>query len=363
MIKKFKKLIWILTKKFKFLRRPYFIAIKIKNLFSNSGFWIPKNTSVFDFFEKISNVDYICFSEYIFDLDENEVIFNKDLDILVTDEQINSVIKLLSRTRPSIDSIRIDVYSLHGSNPFTFKGITLFPVKIGKKLIDTYSKYKTVKVVNRRLRWLVKLYRGIYIKQLDISLINLNENMLDFDKYNWDNLEGILFEKGWRPPLDSLEILSKNGSKELIDLVKRLYKPYLNNKKYVVFLIRDTNNILDVVEYINDYMKTKKISIIQEQFIDENRLSYVTESLRGGNWISKSFNVGGNPSYFFFLDFKFNDHSLDFIKSIKNEIREKFHKNIVHSSDSSTQALYYYHIITGKLFSEKNYLSISKNTQ
>jgi len=359
--KKIKIILWRLTKRYQFLRPFYFVLVKIKNRFlkDNMGFWVPKNTSLKDFFLSIQGFDYVLLSKEQDTILNNELGYDKDIDLLVNDDDINFLLKKLSKGRPNINAIRVDIYSASGIYPFNFKGVALIPPLISRNLLKNKISYNKLKLLNSDDFIKFYFYKKLYLIgdcekiESDSSHLDKLINLSFFEKtslYNFskvDIVDLILKENGWKPALDLLELLAENNSC-LKKILENDYKKFNTDRTFIMYIVReseDSHMVKD--ELIN--LASDKLKIIKHGQIPIKLINDFIVGTRGGNWISQSVNVGGNPYYYIFCESE--DFVIDYKSSlfeIKYKIRNMYHKNIVHSTDSSRQALYYLSLISSE---------------
>ena len=348
-----RKIVWLITKKYKFLRPIYFQLIRIKNLFSlNKGYWVNSPNDLQQLFESISNTNYVLLSKEQEQIVEISIEYNKDIDLLVADNDLNLIKSKLVHGRPRANSIRVDIYSTTGLYPHTFNEIAIIPPLTASSILSSSQIKNNIKVLSETNKLLFNNYKNLYLRgecnQPEDVYLDLLEKYKHIattgitatdDFRHIEKVDYILGSLGWRPALDMLEILASNS-----DCLKRLvdneYKPFQTDRQFVMFVLRETNELSLIKEMVNDELSHKAI-ILDSGEINGWKLENFVINARGGNWISNSVNVGNEPKFYYFCEYKkMNSDYIEF-KSLKFKIREAFHKNVIHSSDSSRQALYY----------------------
>jgi hypothetical protein len=348
-----RKTLWVLTKKYKFLRPIYFQLIRIKNLFAlNKGYWVNSPNDLKKLFESISNTNYVLLSKEQEQIVEISIEYNKDIDLLVADNDINLIKSKLVHGRPGSNSIRVDIYSTTGLYPHTFNGIAIIPPLTASSILKSLQIKNNIKVLSENDKLLFYNYKKLYLrgecnqsedvylelleKYKHIATIGIRETD---DFRHIEKVDYILGSLGWRPALDMLEILASN-SDCLKRLVEREYKTFQTDRQFVMFVLRETNELSLIKEMVNDEL-SHNAKILDSGEINGLKLENFVINTRGGNWISNSVNVGNEPRFYYFCEYKKMNSDYAELKRLKFKIREAFHKNVIHSSDSSRQALYY----------------------
>lgn len=363
-----KRFLWKFTYKYKFLRPIYFYLVKIKNIiFSPQGYWIPKNKTLYQFFDSIKNLNYVCFSSNFFISTTKSLDYNQDIDLLVDDSDLNKILKHLSKGRPKTNSIRVDIYNKSGLYPYTFKGIPIFPTRISEKILHSKISEGGINLPNFNDQLYITIFRAIYIKGM--FCLNSNNKYSSFIQdrlkligenfeLNFYNLNNFMEKMNFSLPLDSQDII-KSTSKCLQQLVDSKYKKYYNSNHFVTFIVRKDISNESQINRVRERLVNENFKIISEKYLDSNQIKRVSINLRGGNWESLSVNVGSEPIYYFFVDYMYDNFSEVLVAKIKKELRQEFHKNFIHSSDSSHQALYYIETIEPDII-KKLTINISK---
>jgi hypothetical protein len=351
MIKILKYFAWMLTKKYKILRGPYFFLIALKNKFNPVGWWIPSESNLSNYFSSIADCDYVVFSSL---KQLSDIEFNRDIDILFRYEQLTHITRKLKRGRPSPNAIRVDLYSLEGIHPYTNKGIAYFPPKLGRAFLEKATFRSGVRVLCDQHQALSNLYREVYIKGmcndeqfgksskifssfriLEISINNHNLTFKYIDEY---------FAKlGFRPPLDTIKILSED-SDCLRTLIENEFSKFESSTNVLTIFIRSSDITDDIIKFVNSFPPLN-YKIFSQGSLSRNQISLIKDETRGGNWYSDSFNVAGDPVYWFTFIDETTMFDLEKVKLYKTYLRENFHQNIIHSADSSRESIYYFSLI------------------
>jgi hypothetical protein len=278
--------------------------------------------------------------------------YTKDIDLLVADNDLNLIKSKLVHGRPKANSIRVNLYSTSGLNPHTFNGIAIIPPLVASSILSSTQIKNNIKVMSETDKLLFYCYKNLYLRgecnQLDDVYMDLLEEYKHIattgikatdDFRHVEKVDYILGSLGWRPALDMLEILASNKDC-LKRIVEREYKLFQTNRQFVMFVLRESSELGLIKEMVNVKL-SRNATVLDYGKIPQEKLENFIINTRGGNWISNSVNVGSEPKFYYFWEYKKMNFDYTKYKSIKFEIREEFHKNVIHSSDSPREALYY----------------------
>lgn len=351
MIKNLKYLSWILTKKFKILRGPYFLLISLKNWFKRDGWWVTSKSELIDFFSYISKCEYVYFSSLV---NISNIEYNQDIDILFKIEDLSQITYKLKRGRPSPNAIRVDLYSLEGAYPYVYQGIAYFPPKLGKVFLEKAEIRSGMRVLSNEHQALSNLYREVYIKGLckdeqfsnskkvleSFKILNI---LINFNNLTFKFIDDYFAQLSFRPALDSIKSLSDN-SDCLKATIENEFSKFESANNVLTIFIRNSELTETIVGYINNFTPYN-YRIYKQGHLSKDEISLIKSETRGGNWFSDSFNVGGDPVYYFTFIDELTLFDLEKVKLYKTIVRKKFHQNIMHSADSSRESVYYYSLI------------------
>jgi hypothetical protein len=319
-----------------------------------------------------------------------EVSPGEDVDILVSDEDVEKLTSLVSVNRKRGDT-PCDIYSVSGLPGTSSRNMSYYPVATARQILNNAVWLNdTVRVPAPDEHFLSMCYHAVYHKGYSAGIPSSKDELNSKVFYPQDHdyvgiirelyerssfefgdleitLEGLdrmLGDLNWRPAYDTLEKMSKRNQwvYDVLLMQSREIPDYLRGLS--VFLVREAG-----VEYIDMVRKTlfdHGFDHVVEGKIAGDRVNFVAAGIRGGNWGKGPWpKSGGLPAYYFVtFDVKPVEPSAEAIKehvgldndrvpSAKRRIRDLYNEgklpseqcNIVHSTDNGAQAADYLKLI------------------
>lgn len=178
------------------------------------------------------------------------------------------------------------------------------------------------------------------------------------------SLDEYLEKEVWKPSLDMLERLGKSNS-----YCRKLSYDVLNLMPFVpglaVFIIREKASSEEDENKIAGFIKEEGFSIIKIKRLNSEKINVAARYLRGGNWgKASSVHDGGgpviaivtrdpnpiNPDEKLLKKIPYLDNER--IITTKHKIREFYFEQILHSTDSSRQAVHYLELLMPEVLEE-----------
>lgn len=307
----------------------------------------------------------------------------EDIDILVSDKDAPYFDRILTKSPILSSTILCDVYSETGLKGYEARKMAYYPPKIAKQILSRAIKHKSGAMVPCPEDHFFSLaYHALYhkgyksglavskntpaampspdhdyhsvLKNLatDISL-NIDINMTDLDQ--------CLSQKGWRPPLDTLDKLSVRNKwcrKLVNDELSQINAP----EGLAIYVIREKANDALTIKTIKSMLTDYGFHVLFEHNLTSEQQNIATHKLRGGNWGTGPYpQSGGIPTALIavidpapiaadqFLEDQHGNIDNARIFRIKNTIRDWWNDqqpnnnkcNIVHTSDNARHAMHY----------------------
>ena len=358
--------------------------------------FLRRDCSVAEFFSKLngSGCKYVVLRWFE---DLPFVPPGEEIDILVEDEQVDTVRQLLVRTPISkrwfgSKYIRIDLYSVSGLPGSTYRGIAHFPPHLARQILERAVRHSSCVMVPCKLdHFRSACFHALYVKGLEsgirVSGGTFTSNQKPGHDYaaalaglaaelgidveiEMNALEEELFRHGWRPPLDSIErLLPDDAWAE--DLVKRVRGNLRSPAGLAVFLVRerataDPSYAEAIVEELYEY----GFNILANKSLSPEEARRAQQAIRGGNWGRGPWPTsGGGPAVAIVavdvfpsapsiellrhhpkVDNKRVFEAKERIRDLANARLPASHRcNIVHTSDNAEQAALYVSILMPEL--------------
>lgn len=310
----------------------------------------------------------------------------EDVDVLVSDEDVEKLTSLVSVNRKSRD-IPCDIYSVSGLPGTSSRNMPYYPVATARQILNNAVWLNDmVRVPAPDEHFLSMCYHAVYHKGYSAGIPSSNaelnrevappgdhdyvaiiKELYEKSSFKFEGLEitlegldGMLNNMNWRPAYDTLEKMSKRNQwvYDVLLLKAKEIPDYLRGLS--VFLVREEG-----FEYIDMVRKTLfdfGFDHVMEGRITDERAHSVAAGIRGGNWGKGPWpKSGGLPAYYFVtFDVKPVEPSAEAVKehvgldnarvpSAKLRIRDLYNEgklpsercNIVHSTDNGAQAIDY----------------------
>lgn len=358
MISILKKIGWIIIKKYKFLQKPHAFIISTYNLINSNkdSYWISNPRKLNDYFFSISHCEYVLFSSN-FSSSKSERL--DSINILFKIDHLKEISLMLKRGRPTSNAIRVNLYSLEGVSPFVYQAIAYYPPKLGEFLLSGSILKDGIKTLDGKQLAISTLYNEVYIKGTsnDYEIAQSNDVIDSYKILNLPTNENTLCVRyidnylaglGYRPSLDSLNVFSVKdysvNSEYLRNAVESEFSKFDSDSNVLTLILRNNEFLETQVEYINKNLPNGYI-IYDQGYLNDPVITKLKAAARGGNWYSTSNFNGGEPKYFFTMTNDFSKLDRTQIRSYKRKIREYFYMNMVHTSDTTKEAIYYYSLI------------------
>ncbi len=356
-------------------KKLWTFLVKLKQIVHNDRRFrrLPRNMTVSQFIEQLNKKGcrYVILRWFE---DLPHVEYGGDIDLLVHDDDA-AILNSILTWSPRKGGIPCDVYSVSGLPSYSYKEIAYYPPVIAQQLLERSVQHDSgAKVPSENDYFYSLVFHALYHKGYEsglsedgIQAAKVSEPGHDFQSIltdmaakqgvavdiNMTALDALLEEKGWRPTLDMLEKLGHDNewcAKLANDILKDMPKiPGL-----AVFIIREAASSPADEHDVKKEIEKHGFQIIRSKKLNEEEKQHAAQQLRGGNWGEKSSVLsGGLPaSIVTAIDFNPIEPSTELkskyplldnrrIADVKKEMREKYFKNIIHSSDSAQQAAHY----------------------
>ena len=290
-----------------------------------------------------------------------------DLDVLVEDELFNVTSDFLSENSgPEM----IDMYSVTG--PSNAQKIPYYTPYIAKKILNETAIHNGYKVPNPEHYLNSFIYHCLYHKGLssgipsrynDLKISNSPDNnyllkIKELSKpFNIDvgstleELDEYMKDVGWRPHLDTLDLLSSNNrwlskhvkstnlGKELCLVACVLKKGFFEHNK---------------IEKFEKKLKQLNFKVLEKEILKDNRLQLAYNHLRGGNWSATNEEQFSPQAVFLLFDeskdgYLVRKNNLHYNpRSKKMALRKEFdvgNQSHIHMTDNTYQSLEYIDVL------------------
>ncbi len=302
------------------------------------------------------------------------VEYGGDIDLLVHDDDAVILDSILTWS-PRKGGIPCDVYSVSGLPSYSYKEIAYYPPAVAQQLLERAVLHDSgAKVPSENDYFYSLVFHALYHKGYESGLSEdgiqapkVSDPGHDFQgilakmadqqgvavDINMAALDELLEEKGWRPTLDMLEKLG-HDNEWCAKLANDILKDMPNVPGLAVFIIREAAASPSDEKDVKEELEKHGFQIVRSKKLNEQEKRHTAQQLRGGNWGEKSSVLsGGLPATLVTaIDFEPIEPSSELknkyplldnrrIADVKKDMREKYFKNIIHSSDSSRQAAHY----------------------
>ena len=350
--------------------------------------YINPDLGVSGFFNAISKYDYVVL-RWFEDLPYIEP--GEDIDILVSDDDLESIDKFLTGSKHY--GIPCDIYTCGGLPGTDYRSVSYYPVKAAENIVKNSVLLKNnVKAPNDKEYLFSMIYHAVYHKGFDSGILsdlfagdthpvpdhNYKEIIKNLaqkagiklpELFSLEALDLFLEENGWKPQNDTLKKLSRRNEWIGKCHFSRERETDLHWSGFTLFIIREKG--LPFLSEIKNYLWNEGFDILLEQEIPLEDREVVSKNIRGGNWNRGPWpESGGGPVYIIAV---YDLHPLEVdellaekhigiensrIAGTKIKIRDYINKfqeknkrcNVLHSADNSLEALEYAaHIIPGKI--------------
>jgi hypothetical protein len=341
---------------------------------------IPRKYSIEQFFEILlkEEINYVVLRW--FDIFPN-IRVGGDIDILVSDSDLNKLEKLLVRS-PIFGGIPCDIYNVSGSPGYNYKYMAYFPPLISSNILNNSVLYENYIRVPSPIDHALSLsYHAIYHKGEDSGIPKDSSSQVDFNlkiehdyidslstlfeacncrvDINMESIDLFLNKRGWRPPIDMLSKLGINNT-WCASIAKRVLDEYDYIDGLGVLIVRESEDNSRVIGEVVNEVEKSGIKILYNAPLDEHEKNFVTSQFRGGNWGGGKFSrgQGGAPLHFFVIldsDRRMPGkimkalHPLadnENLITLKNRVRDVIGLNVLHSTDNSKEACYFINLLS-----------------
>lgn len=306
---------------------------------------------------------------------------NEDVDILVSDEDLEQVQNILDE---KIGILPFDIYSVSGMNGSSFRYVSYYPPYLAEKILNHREVWEGKYYVPSRLHYFLSLmYHVVYHKgeksgiafqaggKVEDSLADhdyptilgslAQENQIDLKEMNLNYLHGFLDMVGWAPATDTIRKLNNQQDAWLESITGNNKLDFEKSGELMVFIIREWAVEHGLSEFILNYFEKAGLNKVAQVEYTPEQKKLASQNLRGGNWGKGPWPVSGgipavllvmydyNPrplskSYQKKYPYVTNEHYL-----LKEELRKAINSNLplekrsnpIHSSDDEIEALDY----------------------
>jgi hypothetical protein len=330
-----------------------------------------------------------------------EVQPGEDIDLLVADEHVESVLSLLD-AEPG--TIPFDVYSVSGLPGTEYRSMAYYPPHLARQVVLGAVLHRDrFRVPTKEHHFLTLAYHAVYHKAEGsglphgqtgsmpaaagehdyASVLRAIANELGIrPELSLEGLEGFLAGEGWRPPLDTLNRLAEPSAwlRSRVGRVREEITGHLNrwpglqHDGFTVFFLREKAVDHGLVHEAFRAIE-QSFAVLHTLVLDDERKQRVFSMVRGGNWNQGPWPAsGGAPAVMIVaLDLMPMAPSEE-LRAIhptltnsrvrrKEEIRNQLNGrlaadercNLVHSSDSGREAAHYLSIAAPELLDKINH--------
>lgn len=306
---------------------------------------------------------------------------NEDIDLLVSDKDIEKVQKLLNE---KVGILPFDLYSASGFPGSDFKNMAYYPPYLAENILKAPDVWKGKYLIpNKRNYFLSLLYHAVYHKgeksgipvnsgdeadagaaeheYVEILQELAKENDIELNELNLKYFHELLEKEGWAPATDTIRKLSQTSGTWLESTIKPNKNNFDKNGELMVFVIREWAAERGLSAYIIDWFEKRGLNIVKAVELDPEQKRKAGQNLRGGNWGKGPWPVsGGNPATLLvFYDYhpvpledkykKRYPHVSNKLYLLKEELRQELNStlpmdektNPIHSADDEIEAIDY----------------------
>lgn len=360
-------------------KKLWTFLVKLKQMIHNDRRFrrLPRNMTVAQFIEQlnIKGCRYIILRWFE---DLPHVEYGGDIDLLVHDDD-TAILDSVLTWSPRKGGIPCDVYSVSGLPSYSYKEIAYYPRVVAQQLLDRSQQHESgAKIPSENDYFYSLIFHALYHKGFESGLSEdgikapkVSNPGHDFQSIlakmaekqgvsvdiNMNALDALLEEKGWRPTLDMLEKLG-HDNEWCANLVNEILEDMPEIPGLAVFIIRESAASPADEKDVKEEIEKQGFQILRSKKLNDQEKQHAAQQLRGGNWGEKSSVLsGGLPATLVTaLDLNPLEPSAELknkyplldnrrITDVKKTMREKYFKNIIHSSDSAKQAAHYLQII------------------
>lgn len=356
-------------------KKLWTFLVKMKQMVHNDRRFrrLPRNMSVAKFIDQLNSKGcrYVILRWFE---DLPHVEYGGDIDLLVHDDDAAILDSILTWS-PRKGGIPCDVYSVSGLPSYSYKEIAYYPPVVAQQLLDRSAQHHSgAQVPSENDYFYSLIFHALYHKGYESGL---SEDGIEAPKVsnpghdfkgvlgdmaakqgvavdiNMTALDLLLAEKGWRPTLDMLEKLG-HDNQWCAKLANDILKDMPEIPGLAVFIIREAASSPADEKNVKQELEKFGFHIVRSKKLNEQEKQHAAQQLRGGNWGEKSSVLsGGLPATVVTaLDFDPAEPSSELknkyplldnrrIADVKKAMRDKYFKNIIHSSDSARQAAHY----------------------
>lgn len=370
-----KELLRVFAQNSAYGKKLWTFLVKLKQMIHNDRRFrrLPRNMSVAQFIEHLNKKGcrYVILRWFE---DLPHVEYGGDIDLLVHDDDAAILDSVLTWS-PRKGGIPCDVYSVSGLPSYSYKEIAYYPPVVAQQLLERSEQHHSgAKVPSETDYFYSLIFHALYHKGYESGLSEdgfqapkVSNPGHDFQtvlaemakkegvavEINMNALDALLAEKGWRPTLDMLEKLG-HDNEWCAKLANEILKDMPEIPGLAVFIIREAAASPADEKNVKGELEKNGFHIVRSKKLNEEEKQHAAQQLRGGNWGEKSSVLsGGLPATVVTaLDFDPVEPSSELkskyplldnrrIADVKKIMREKYFKNIIHSSDSARQAAHY----------------------
>jgi hypothetical protein len=242
-----------------------------------------------------------------------------DIDMLVDDEHVELVQRLLADRPPRKGGQHVDVYSVSGLPGSDLDGIPCFPPRFAQAMLDTAVWLRDAyRIPNPRYHFLGLAYHAAYHKgyasglrtdsgadevrrsashDYETVLTDLATRLGESMVPTLDGVDRYLAAQDLRPPLDALNRLARSNPWIEEHFLRKLPDVDPVWRGLTVFVIRERAEPL--LEVATRELDRAGFEILEVVPLDDAQRAAAQASVRGGNWTQGPWPVsGGGPSVF-----------------------------------------------------------------
>ncbi|WP_422123838.1 hypothetical protein DHX103_03235 [Planococcus sp. X10-3] len=306
---------------------------------------------------------------------------NEDVDLLVSDEDLEEVQNLLDER---IGILPFDVYSVSGMSGSSFRYVSYYPPYLAEKILNHREVWEGKYYVPSRLHYFLSLlYHVVYHKgeksgiafqggeNGDDSVADhdypgilsalAQENQIHLKEMNLNYLHNFLQLVGWSPATDTIRKLNTQNDSWLESIISTNKLDFEKSGELMVFIIREWAVEHGLSEFILNYLEKAGLNQVAQVEFTAEQQKIAAQNLRGGNWGKGPWPVsGGNPAILLIMyDYNPKPISKNYRKKyphvtnehylLKEELRREINSSLplnersnpIHSSDDEIEALDY----------------------
>ncbi|MFD0915090.1 hypothetical protein ACFQ14_01590 [Pseudahrensia aquimaris] len=347
--------------------RAFIVLAVAPKLTDNRHAFYPRELKPMEALNKLKELKYVLLRSI--ERVENQTPF-KDLDLLVDDQDIESLHETFSKT---VSTVAMDVYSVSGVGGHDYKTVPYFVPRFAQDILTTSQQRESgIKAANARMRYLSLGYHVLFHAKsahLDPQHESLDQHTFKSATTYQDlcdaasealmarpqtisDIEAALKAEGYFPGHDLMAFYARRNP-----FVKGRYVQADGLKAgLATFLVRDFAMYPQAVENVR-VLLDKRFEILKEVDLTAEMQKLAVSEIRGGNWHDKEQNTLALPTHIFVTwdhsveiptkrtGRKFPNLDNDRVRAAKQEIRALMPgpggqpMRVVHSSDNSTEAM------------------------